>query len=541
MAEIKLDGEFNYLHIDKTGVSTVNKSGKVRSGWLKWEGTEHTTLIGELYYGAGKAGQLYDLLSHQDSDDLNFRAFDITCYKGTDVVNEDLLTITSVLDWYGSSEVIITADDGVTRATISDTFMVYVAMGGMQELDLIENWNWISFHVHPEDISLNGVFDPLGDDVNFVYYQTQSALYVPEYNSWIGDLQFVTDGQGYLVQMNQEFQDFTVTGSIIPVSSPIEMNEDWNWIAYYPLAPDSLDNALMSILENVETVKDQQHSADYYSEWDLWIGDFEIMRPGVGYKVSLENPDVLIYPPVNTRTDSQNNNQKSRVNTENSSSRRWEIMPGTENNMIVMAQMTTPSGNIMPLNDVACAVFDINGNCRSNGHWQYVPQLNYGFWYFTVVGNLENEPLHFVYNDEEGNEYINDYELTFNADSKLGDPYNLLTVEFPITEGNEDIDVPSSYLLDQNYPNPFNLKSGERDFYTIIRYGLPVTGEVKLSLYNIRGQKVCDIVNEVQNAGFHTIEWDGSNKSGSPVSAGLYFYYLKSGETSLHRKLIIIK
>jgi len=92
MAEIKLDGEFNYLHIDKTGVSTVNKSGKVRSGWLKWEGTEHTTLIGELYYGAGKAGQLYDLLSHQDSDDLNFRAFDITCYKGTDVVNEDLLT-----------------------------------------------------------------------------------------------------------------------------------------------------------------------------------------------------------------------------------------------------------------------------------------------------------------------------------------------------------------------------------------------------------------------------------------------------------------
>ncbi|MDP8209340.1 MAG: FlgD immunoglobulin-like domain containing protein, partial [Candidatus Stygibacter australis] len=172
---------------------------------------------------------------------------------------------------------------------------------------------------------------------------------------------------------------------------------------------------------------------------------------------------------------------------------------------------------------------------------QYVPQLDCGFWYFTVVGNLENEPLHFAYYDAEGNAYISDYELIFDSDSKLGDPYNLLTVEFLITEGNEDLDVPSSYSLNQNYPNPFNLKSGERDFNTCIRYGLPVSGDVKLSLYNIRGQKVCDIVNEVQEAGFHTIEWDGTDKFGNSVSAGLYFYYLKSGETSLHRKLIILK
>ncbi|MDP8220894.1 MAG: FlgD immunoglobulin-like domain containing protein, partial [Candidatus Stygibacter frigidus] len=439
------------------------------------------------------------------------------------------------------SEVIITADDEVTRATISDTFMVFVAMGVTQEFDLIENWNWISFHVHPEDISMNGVFGPLGDYVNAVGYQTQSALYVPENNDWIGDLEFVTDGQGYLVQMNQEFQDFMVYGSAISASTPIEMIENWNWIAYYPLAPDSLSNVLISILDNVETVKEQQHSADYYSEWDLWIGDLNVMQPGVGYKVKLASPDTLTYPEIFTRQNHRDDSQDSNNSTENSLNRRWEIMPGTENNMIVMARMTTPSGNIMPLNDVACAVFDINGNCRSNGFWQYVPQLNYGLWYFTVVGNLENEPLHFAYYDAEGNEYISDYELIFNSDSKLGDPYNLLTVEFLITEGNEDLDVPSSYSLNQNYPNPFNLKSGERDFYTCIRYGLPVTGEVKLSLYNIRGQKVCDIVNEVQEAGFHTVEWDGSNKSGSPVSAGLYFYYLKSGETSLHRKLIIIK
>ncbi|MCF7911211.1 MAG: tandem-95 repeat protein [Candidatus Cloacimonetes bacterium] len=456
------------------------------------------------------------------------------------LINQELLTISSVLNWYGETEVVVTAEDGIYRSAVSDTFMVYVAMGGMQVFDLIENWNWISFNVHPEDTSLNGVFDPLSDNVNVVKNQTQSSLYIPEYNDWMGDLDYVTDGEGYLVQMNQGFQEFVVNGSVIPASTPIEMLEDWNWIAYYPHSPDSLSNALASILDNVETVKDQQHSADYYPDWDLWLGDLDTMQPGVGYKVKLTQSDELIYPALVTRNAQDGSSQNSKFKIQNSSL-RWEIMPGTEDNMIAMAQMTTPSGNIMPLNDVSCAVFDINGNCRSNGYWQFVPQLNYGFWYFTIVGNIENEPLHFVYYDSEGFEHISEYELIFNADTKLGNPYNLLSIEFNITEGGEDLDVPDSYILNQNYPNPFSLKTGDRDYCTSFRYGLPVTGQIVLSLYNIKGQKVCDIVNEVQDAGFHVAEWDGTDSKGNSVAAGLYFYHLKSAGTSLHRKLIIIK
>ncbi|MCF7921049.1 MAG: tandem-95 repeat protein [Candidatus Cloacimonetes bacterium] len=453
-------------------------------------------------------------------------------------VNNEILTISSVTGWFGDAQVIVNAGDGIYRASVSDTFMVYVAMGDQQELDLIQNWNWISFYVHPEDVSLNGVFDPLGDNVNTVKYQTQSAQYIPEWNDWMGDLENVADGQGYLVQMNNSFENFLVSGAAIPASTPIEMNDDWNWIAYYPHTADSLNSALASILDDVETVKDQQHSADYYLEWDLWLGDLEYMYPGIGYKIKMRNPATLVYPQLVSAAPQQ---QRKIINDNGQSNRHWDVIPGTENNMIVISELRTTTGNILPLNNINCGIFDINGNCRSNGIWQYVPQLDRGFWYFTVVGNLDNEPLVIVYSDPEGNEFTSDYEFVFQSDSRLGDPYNPIEVIFSITEGDEDLDIPLSYTLDQNYPNPFNLNSSRGGYLTTIKYGLPESGPVTVSIYNIKGQKVCDLVDEVQDAGYHSVTWNGKDANDNKISAGLYLYHLQAVQTSIYRKMIIIK
>jgi flagellar hook assembly protein FlgD len=101
--------------------------------------------------------------------------------------------------------------------------------------------------------------------------------------------------------------------------------------------------------------------------------------------------------------------------------------------------------------------------------------------------------------------------------------------------------IPASYSLSQNYPNPFTCRQGERNLRTTIKFGLPNTSKVLLSIYNIKGQKVCELVNDTREAGYHSVDWNGLDSFGNEVSAGLYFYQLNTSETSLNRKMLIIK
>ena len=84
----------------------------------------------------------------------------------------------------------------------------------------------------------------------------------------------------------------------------------------------------------------------------------------------------------------------------------------------------------------------------------------------------------------------------------------------------EEVDLaqlPKEFGLRQNYPNPFNPA-------TVIEYALPKASEVKIQIYNILGQRVRNLVDELQEPGYKMIHWDGTDDSGKEVSSGIYFY-----------------
>lgn len=89
--------------------------------------------------------------------------------------------------------------------------------------------------------------------------------------------------------------------------------------------------------------------------------------------------------------------------------------------------------------------------------------------------------------------------------------------------------VVKDFKLYQNYPNPFNPN-------TLIKYSLPEKTNVKLSVYNILGTEVVNLVNETQNAGEYEIEFNASK-----LSSGVYLYRLEAGNYKATKKLILMK
>lgn len=112
-------------------------------------------------------------------------------------------------------------------------------------------------------------------------------------------------------------------------------------------------------------------------------------------------------------------------------------------------------------------------------------------------------------------------------------PRNAAEVVRAVTSVSDD-KLPYVYDLAQNYPNPFNPE-------TTIRFELANRGRVTVKIFNLMGQTVKTLVDEVRPAGVHTIRWDGTNDLGTGVSNGVYFYRMKSGDFNKARKMILMK
>jgi len=92
-----------------------------------------------------------------------------------------------------------------------------------------------------------------------------------------------------------------------------------------------------------------------------------------------------------------------------------------------------------------------------------------------------------------------------------------------------DVTVRLIFSIDQNYPNPFNPG-------TTIKYSIPELSKVNLTLFNLLGEEIAVILNEVKEAGYHQVEFNASS-----LPSGVYFYQLKAGNFVETKKLILLK
>jgi len=108
-----------------------------------------------------------------------------------------------------------------------------------------------------------------------------------------------------------------------------------------------------------------------------------------------------------------------------------------------------------------------------------------------------------------------------------------LTVENALV-GLDPLTIPLVFSLSQNYPNPFNPK-------TFLDYSLPIAGNVHLAVYDLLGHEIVILVDGYQEPGYKSIIWNGTDKFGNNVSAGMYFYKLRSSDFKKVKKMVLLK
>ncbi|NOY87950.1 MAG: M6 family metalloprotease domain-containing protein [FCB group bacterium] len=110
-----------------------------------------------------------------------------------------------------------------------------------------------------------------------------------------------------------------------------------------------------------------------------------------------------------------------------------------------------------------------------------------------------------------------------------------------VYDGHPFSQLPKNFDLQQNYPNPFNPTTTISYTLRAAKSSNREATKTFLAVYNIMGQKVKTLVDEIQAPGHYNVEWDSTNDHGKKVASGIYFYRLLRGNDSETKKMVLLK
>lgn len=219
-------------------------------------------------------------------------------------------------------------------------------------------------------------------------------------------------------------------------------------------------------------------------------------------------------------------------------SSRFDWYPSIPLNLSVLA---TPTGapkltwNVSPDYDVAGdGLHAVNPNGIQiwkrifNGVWRAYNQIA------AIAGNSSTYTDYTIGNAGHGG-FIAEYKIRAVDNSGLTSSFTTpVQIAYGMNEEYEHnvlvtLAPPSEFVLEQNYPNPFNPA-------TTIRYALPQDSKVRITISDLLGRVVAEILDNEQTAGYHEIQFDASK-----LSSGIYIYKLDAGKNSITKKMLLQK
>lgn len=337
-----------------------------------------------------------------------------------------------------------------------------------------------------------------------IFPQSNSPVYEFSNTSGYFAQSIVTPGKGYWVSMATANQQTLCGGAVLTSNIPVKSG--WNIIGVYA----------NSIPVSGITTQGTTVSSPFYSYNSGYISA-STLQSGMGYWVKVSSDGNLVLPGAvgkgSAIAEIKYDNNWGKIIFTDKAKNSAVLYSASEGANVSNFEMPP-----LPPN----GIFDVRFNSQKG-----VEVVNSLGKEITVTGGvypieLKAEGFSFHVKDRVTNGGIIDRLVQNGSSVIITNP----EIKQLIIQGSM---TPAQFELMQNYPNPFNPK-------TRISFSIPERTKAEISVYNTLGEKVAEIMNEVKEAGFYSVDWNAEH-----FSSGIYFYQLKTEKQSIVKKLILMK
>lgn len=222
-----------------------------------------------------ETGRYYYLLSAYGEDG------DVIYFKIYDTESQIEYVAENKIEWHkGNSHGSSSAPEVIEIITTQEPEYV------TQTIQLIEGWNWVSFHVGIEgEEGLEMLLEALGTKAITIKSHTQFTIYYEDYDMWDGDLKTIETGKSYMIKMS-EGCSIDLSGLLVdPSEYSFTLKYGWNWLAYPLTTEMRLEDVDFGFTpKDGDYIKSRTQFAIYYADYGLWDGDLTVFEPGEGYQ-----------------------------------------------------------------------------------------------------------------------------------------------------------------------------------------------------------------------------------------------------------------
>ncbi|MBL7149216.1 MAG: T9SS type A sorting domain-containing protein [Candidatus Cloacimonetes bacterium] len=386
-------------------------------------------------------------------------------------------------------------------------------------------WKWLSFDIlypDPDDNIAETFLAPISDideldEAKFKPHSpnsnVQTISFFPPPPQNIDHL--FTSPYGYKFHTLTDCE-FIVTGQRCPAETtfPLFGNNQENWIGYFLEETQHIYDAFADQLDNLTGIRAQHWAIKNENGW-----------PDVPYTLS-PGDMVIAYC----------DNDVPLFTWNYTESREKYTVPESQDFTYEEEADYIPVFIELDPNDLPSEIGAyVDGECKGA---TVVQDTTAQICAYILENQGEDLEFEFSYGSREQNKQIKEYGIcepetskTVKGTIQIDNSRDCYYVSFK--DGQNNTPVPAKIEI-TNFPNPFNPE-------TTLFFSLPNEQEIELTVYNLKGQKVRQLVKGQFPSGEHSVIWEGKDDNGKQVSSGLYFYKLITSDNVISKKMLLLK